>query len=262
MSATQESSKGKNVVVTGASRGLGRALSEVFARGGANVVMVARHEDALTEAARAITDAAPVGEVHTLVLDVADPDAAARIAGAAAAMVGSIDVLVHNASSLGPVPLRPLAETSDEDFERALGVNLTAAFRLTRAVVGSMISRGAGVVVHVSSDAAVEAYPTWGAYGASKAALDHLARTWATELEGTGVRVIAIDPGEMDTRMHADAIPDADPATLERPEVVAERIARVVADADLAPSGTRLSGSRLAALPVAEADIEADAVAR
>jgi NAD(P)-dependent dehydrogenase (short-subunit alcohol dehydrogenase family) len=246
MSVNRESSKGKNVVVTGASRGLGRALSVVLAEAGANVVMVARHEDALSDAAHAITEAAPAGAVHTLALDVADPGAPARIAGAAAAMVGPIDVLVHNASSLGPVPLRPLAETSDEDFDRALAVNLTAAFRLTRAVVGSMISRGAGVVVHVSSDAAVEAYPTWGAYGASKAALDHLTRTWATELEGTGVRVIAIDPGEMDTAMHADAIPDADPATLERPEVVAARIARVILNEALAPSGTRLTGVRLA----------------
>lgn len=265
MTSNEREHTGTNVVVTGASQGLGRALSRVLAEAGAHVVMVARREGPLAEAAREITAGAPKGSVHTLALDVAHADAPARIAGAAAAMVGSIDVLVHNASSLGPVPLRALAETSDEDFERALAVNLVAAFRLTRTVVGSMVSRGRGVIVHVSSDAAVEAYPTWGAYGASKAALDHLARTWAAELEGTGVRVIAIDPGEMDTAMHADAIPDADPKSLGRPQGVAARIVRVIRDAALAPSGARLTGSELATLTHDTAPAHAgadDAVAR
>jgi NAD(P)-dependent dehydrogenase (short-subunit alcohol dehydrogenase family) len=83
-------------------------------------------------------------------------------------------------------------------------------------------------VVFVSSDAAVEGYPTWGAYGASKAGLDQLARVWAAELAGTGVRVVSIDPGDMDTPMHAAAIPDADPASLRRPEDVAARIAELL----------------------------------
>ena len=139
------------------------------------------------------------------------------------------------------MPLRPLTETSDEDFERALAVNLSGPFRLTRALVGQMIARGRGVVLHVSSDAAVEAYPSWGAYGASKAALDHLSRVLAKELEGTGVRVLSVDPGEMDTRMHEDALPDADKATLLSPSEVAARIARLLASDT--PSGSRVAAS-------------------
>src|SRR5439155_17254231 len=134
--------------------------------------------------------------------------------GTAAALVGEVDVVVHDASTLGAVPLRLLADTACEDLEQVLAVNLVGPFRLTKALVGPMILRGGGLVVHVSSDAAVNAYPHWGAYGASKAALDHMGRTWAAELGGTGVRFLAIDPGEMDTDMHAAAIPEADRALL------------------------------------------------
>lgn len=225
------------VLVTGASRGLGRALAVALAKRGATVVAVARDEGALKDVVASIRSAGH--RAHALVVDVGEADAAARIAGAAAAMAGPIDVVIHNASALGPVPLVPLAETRDEDFEEALRVNLVAPFRLTRALVGSMAQRRGGAIVHISSDAAVEAYPTWGAYGASKAALDHLSRTWAAELEGTGVRVLAVDPGEMDTKMHADAIPDADRSTLARPEDVAERIVRLLEDPSV-PSGSRV----------------------
>jgi NAD(P)-dependent dehydrogenase (short-subunit alcohol dehydrogenase family) len=226
------------VLVTGASRGLGRALAEVLAERGADVVLVARHEGPLDDVVRSIR--ARGLRAHAIAADVAAPDAAARIAGAAAAMVGPIDVLVHNASTLGPVPLVALSDTSDADFERAIAANLSAPFRLSRAVVGSMVQRARGVLVHVSSDAGVSAYPTWGAYGASKAALDHLSRTWAAELDGTGVRSFSVDPGEMDTVMHAEAIPDADRATLARPRDVAERLARVIEQPELAPSGSRV----------------------
>ncbi|MBX3271412.1 MAG: SDR family oxidoreductase [Sandaracinaceae bacterium] len=215
-----------NVLITGASRGLGRALAAALAARGARVVMVARTRGPLLEAVRAIRDEG--GDAHALVADVGEPGAAARIAGAAAAMVGPIDVLVNNASALGPVPLRPLGETSEAALDEVFAVNVRGAFALTRALVGSMVARGRGLVLFVSSDAAVEAYPSWGAYGASKAAADHLARVWAAELDGSGVRVLAVDPGEMDTRMHADALPDADPATLARPEAVAARLVALI----------------------------------
>ncbi|TMB07437.1 MAG: SDR family oxidoreductase, partial [Deltaproteobacteria bacterium] len=94
--------------------------------------------------------------------------------------------------------------------------------------------------VHVSSDAAVAAYPRWGAYSVTKAALDHLNRLWAAELLPTGVRFLSVDPGEMDTEMHAAAMPEADRGALARPEQVARRIARLVADAGRIESGTRL----------------------
>lgn len=107
--------------------------------------------------------------------------------------------------------------------------NLAGPFRLTRAVAGAMALNGRGTVVFISSDAAVEAYPGWGAYGLSKAAADHLARTLAVELGPRGVRVIAFDPGEMDTAMHAAALPDADRSALADPADVAHTLVRVIA---------------------------------
>src|SRR5262249_20948414 len=125
------------------------------------------------------------GEAHAIAGDVGEPRGAHRIAGAAAALVGSIDVLVHNASELGRVPLALLLDTEGPELERVLGVNLVGPFLLNKAVVGPMILRRRGLVVHVSSDAAVVPYARWGAYGVSKAALDHLGRILAVELEGT-----------------------------------------------------------------------------
>jgi NAD(P)-dependent dehydrogenase (short-subunit alcohol dehydrogenase family) len=211
-----------SALVTGGSRGLGRALGQALAAAGARVVLVAREPAPLDEAVAAIRAAG--GEAHAIVADVADRDAAHAIAGQAAALVGPVDLLVNNASTLGPVPLRLLLDTDCEDLERALAVNLVGPFRLTKAVAGSMALRGRGTIVNITSDAAREAYPRWGAYGASKAALEQLARVWAAELEGTGVRVVTVDPGEMDTRMHAEAMPEADRSTLADPADVAARI--------------------------------------
>jgi NAD(P)-dependent dehydrogenase (short-subunit alcohol dehydrogenase family) len=214
--------KGMATLVTGGSRGLGAALGRRLAAAGARVVLVARHAEPLEEVVAAIR--AGGGEAHGVVADLADKEAIHAIAGQAAALVGPIDLLVNNASTLGPVPLRLLLDTDCEDLEQALAVNLVGPFRLSKVVVGSMVLRGRGLVINVTSDAAVEPYPRWGAYGASKAALEQLGRIWAAELEGTGVRVLTIDPGEMNTVMHAEAIPEADPATLADPNRVAVRI--------------------------------------
>lgn len=229
---------GKTALVTGASRGLGRALATALAARGVRVVGVARHAGELEAAMAAIR--AEGGEAHAVAADIADKDAVARIAGQAAALVGPLDVAIHNASTLGPTPLRLLLDTECEDLAAVLETNLVGPFRLTKLLAGPMVLRGSGVLVHVSSDAAVVPYPRWGAYGVSKAAQDHLARILAAELEGTGVRVLAIDPGEMDTAMHAAAVPDADRATLARPRAVAEVIVAMLADAARAPSGARL----------------------
>src|SRR6185369_2620030 len=230
--------QGKTALVTGGSQGLGRALGGALGRAGARVVLVARHFEPLAAAVAEIRAAG--GEAHAVVADVADKDAAASIAGQAAALVGPIDLLINNASTLGPVPLRLLLDTDCEDLERALAVNLVGAFRLTKAIAGPMVLRGSGTIVNVTSDAATEAYERWGAYGASKAALEQLGRVWAAELAGTGVRVLTVDPGEMDTRMHADAIPDADPTQLADPRDVAARLVALVAGTDAA-SGARIA---------------------
>ena len=230
--------RGAAAVVTGASRGLGAALARGLAAKGAKVVLVAREVAPLEEVAEAIREKG--GEAHVLAADVGEKEAIHRISGAAAAMVGPLDLLVNNASTLGPTPLPLLLDTECEDLERVLAVNLVGPFRLTKAIAGSMALRGRGLVVNLSSDAAVEPYPRWGAYSASKAALDHLTRIWAAELEGTGVRLLSVDPGEMDTVMHRDAIPDADPASLARPEAVAERLIALIERAEQIPSGSRV----------------------
>jgi NAD(P)-dependent dehydrogenase (short-subunit alcohol dehydrogenase family) len=230
--------KGTAALVTGGSRGLGAALGERLAAAGARVVLVARQPAPLAAVVAGIR--ARGGEAHAIAADVADKEAIHAIAGQAAALVGPIDLLINNASTLGPVPLRLLLDTDCEDLERALAVNLVGPFRLTKAVAGSMVLRGRGVIVNVTSDAAVEPYQRWGAYGASKAALEQLGRVWAAELAGTGVRVLTVDPGEMNTRMHAQAMPEADPATLADPVRVAERLVKLLRDGG-GDAGARLS---------------------
>jgi len=225
-------------LVTGAGRGLGRALALALAKAGSTVVAVARCAQDLDDVVAEIRAAG--GRAFAVAADVGDKNAIFPIAGEAAALAGPIDILVNDASTLGPTPLPLLFDTECEDFERVLQINLLGPFRLTKVLAGAMALRGRGVVVNISSDAAVEPYPRWGAYGASKAALDHLGRVWAAELEGSGVRVLSVDPGEMDTQMHADAIPDADRSTLADPTQVAARIVAMIGDAVRAPSGARL----------------------
>jgi NAD(P)-dependent dehydrogenase (short-subunit alcohol dehydrogenase family) len=214
--------RGAAVIVTGASRGLGAALAEELGRAGSRVVLVSRDPEALDAVVGRIRERG--GEAHAVVADVSAPDAASRIAGTSGALVGPAEVVIHNAGTLGPVPLAPLADTSDGDFEQALATNLLGPFRLTRALVGSMALRGRGTVVLVSSDAASTAYAGWGAYGVSKAALEHLGRIWDAELSASGVRFLSVDPGEMDTRMHREAAPEADPSSLLRPEDAASKV--------------------------------------
>ena len=234
--------KGQTAIVTGGSRGLGQALGAALASAGARVVLVARHAAPLHAAVEIIRRSG--GEAHAIVADLgnlADVDAAAAIAGQAAALAGPADILIHNASTLGPVPLRPLLDTDCEDLQRALAVNVVGPFRLTKAIAGPMVLRGSGTIVNVTSDAATEPYPGWGAYGASKAALEQMARIWAAELEGTGVRVLTVDPGEMDTVMHAQAMPDADRAALADPAWVAARIVRLLENPAQVASGARVA---------------------
>jgi len=229
----------KAVLVTGASKGLGKALAAAFARAGARVVLVARGQNDLDAAVQEIRAAG--GEAHGLAFDVGDKEAVHRIGGAAAALVGEIDVVIHAASTLGPLPMPLLLDTDCEDLERVIAVNLVGPFRLTKVLAGPMVLAQKGLVVFVSSDAAVSAYAGWGSYGVTKAAADHLARTLAAELDP--VRFLAIDPGEMDTQMHADAMPDADRATLARPDDVAARILTIVERGAAIPNGARLIAS-------------------
>ena len=242
--------EGWRVAVTGGTSGLGLALVEALQRGGAQVAFVAR------DAARVAAIARRLPGVHGIVGDVSRKDDAHRIALQVGAALGGLDVLVHNASSLGPVPLRPLADTDCEDLEAALATNLVGPFRLTKALLGALAAsaretRGSRpVIVHVTSDAAFTPYAGWGAYGASKAALAQLSRIWGAELAPHGVRCIDIDPGDMDTPLHAQAVPDADPADLKRPADAARDLLaalsaarHVGADEGAAPCATAGGGA-------------------
>jgi NAD(P)-dependent dehydrogenase (short-subunit alcohol dehydrogenase family) len=220
---TVSSLLGRRVAITGGTSGLGLALVRELHRRGARVAFVARTKD------RVHAVAADHAGATGIVGDVARKDDIHPIALQITAALGGLDVLINNASTLGPVPLAPLADTDCEDLEAALATNLVGPFRLTKALLGALAASArdgaAPLVVNISSDAAENPYPTWGAYGASKAALRHLSHIWREELVGLGIGVIAVDPGDMDTPMHAQAVPDADPTTLKRPATAAIELA-------------------------------------
>ena len=233
-------------VITGGSRGLGRALAIALAREGVRVVLVAREQRDLDRVVEAIRKDG--GEAWAIAADVGDKNAIYAIAGEAAALAGPIDILIQNASTLGPIPLRLLLDTDCEDLEHTLAVNLVGPFRLAKAIVGSMALRGRGLMLSITSDATVQAYANWGAYSISKAGLDHLTRLFAAELEETGVRCLSVDPGDMDTEMHAAALPDADRSTLANPSDAAARIVEIIRRADELPNGARLQASEVEVL--------------
>jgi len=232
---------GTATLVTGASRGLGEALALELGLRGARVVLVGRSRRTLEPVVRRIVEQG--GEAFALEADLGKKEDVYPLAGAASALVGPIELLIHNASELGPTPLRLLLDTECEDLERVLAVNLLGPFRLSKVIAGSMALRKKGTIVHVSSDASVNAYERWGAYSVSKAALDHLARIWAAELGAHGVRSFSVDPGEMDTLMHARALPDADRTKLARPRDVARQIVQLIGS-DATPNGARLEAAR------------------
>jgi NAD(P)-dependent dehydrogenase (short-subunit alcohol dehydrogenase family) len=212
---------GRRVVVTGGTSGLGLALTRELALRGASVGVVARGRE------RILALEKDLPSIVGVVGDVAKKEDIHPIAMQLVGRLGGVDVLVNNASSLGPVPLRPWADTECEDLEAALAANLVGPHRLTRALLGPLLE-ARGVVVNVSSDAAVNAYPGWGAYSASKAALLHATKIWDLETKERGVRFVSFDPGDMDTPLHAQALPDSDPATLKRPEKSAEELLAIL----------------------------------
>lgn len=229
----------QTALITGGSHGLGRALATKLAERGVRVVIAARELAPLQAHASALQRRGL--HAYAVQAEIADKEAIYPLVAQATLLAGPIDILINNASTLGPTPLRLLADTDCEDLERALDVNVVGAFRLTKALLGSMLLRKRGVVVNITSDAAVQPYAAWGAYGASKAALDQLTRIWAAELpESAGIRMFAVDPGEMDTRMHRAAVPDADPSTLASPNDVAAHIVDMIASSEPATHGARV----------------------
>ncbi|HLZ68928.1 MAG TPA: SDR family oxidoreductase [Dehalococcoidia bacterium] len=239
---------GRVALITGASRGLGAALALELAKAGMKLVLASR-EGSRAELERVAEQARALGaETLAVSADVADRADVERLAAEALGRFGRVDLLVNNASTLGPLPLPLLLDTPVEGFRAALETNLFGPFLLTRALAGQMLARDAGLIINVTSDAAAVGYPHWGAYGVSKAALDQLTRVWAAELEGTGVGIAAIDPGSMNTVMHRDAEPDENPEEWADPAAIAPALALLARADPRRVNGRRFEAQDRAAL--------------
>ena len=212
-------------VITGASEGLGRALAHELGRRGWALVLDARNTSRLQDSVRGLDHAHPIAG------DVTDADHRAALV-ARTAELGGATLLVNNASTLGASPQPTVADLNPQVLEAVLTTNLHAPVELVRALLPQLRVSG-GRILNISSDAAVEGYPGWGAYSASKAALDQLSRVLAAE-EPT-VRVYAVDPGDMRTRMHQDAFPGEDISDRPPPEDVVPHLVTLI-EGDL-PSG-------------------------
>lgn len=228
---------GHVAIVTGGSRGLGKALARELLDAGVRTIIDGRDAGAL-EAAR--NELARHGEVFAIAGDVGDA-AHAHALIAAARKLGRLDLLVNNASTLGEVPLPRIDGLTRETFDRLFAVNVFAPVHLSQHALALMQHGGTGTIVNITSDAAVEPYPTWGGYGASKAALEQMSRVLAEELAGTSIRVLVADPGDMNTQMHRDAIPDADPSELRDPAESARALLQAIAGMKTAYERVRLA---------------------
>src|SRR2546425_4406361 len=207
LAASPNRASGERVaVITGASRGLGYTLAEFLARQRWTLILTARHEKPLDAAAERLRAAGAI--VTAVTGDVARPSDRRAIA-AGARRAGRLDLLVNNASELGPSPLPPLLEHPLPALRRVFEVNVLAPIALVRACL-PMLSSSRGLIVNVTSDAARGGYPGWGGFGASKAALEPVSKTLANELREAGGGVVAVDPGDLRTQMHQDAFPGQD----------------------------------------------------
>jgi NAD(P)-dependent dehydrogenase (short-subunit alcohol dehydrogenase family) len=214
-------------LVTGASRGLGETLARLLAQRGFDLVLGARGRADLERVADALRRGRDTAGVTVRVCDgdIADPRTREALVHAAGELgAGRLDLLVNNASELGGIspltePTKPTGPTIVDRFERVLRVNVIAPLALTQQALPLLAARGGGLIVNVSSDAAIGAYAGWGTYGASKAALDLITRTLATELTPHAIAAVSVDPGDIRTRMHQEAFPNDDISDRPLPDV-------------------------------------------
>ena len=221
-------------LITGASRGLGQALARELSARGWSLVLDARGAKALDETVSSLRG----GPVVAVVGDVSSPDHRAELA-AAVAHAGRLDLLVNNASHLGPSPQPELAEYPLDELARVYEVDVFAPVAMAQLALPWLVSAG-GVLVNVTSDASVEAYQGWGGYGSAKAALDHVTAVLAAEQPS--ISCYAFDPGDMRTRMHQQAFPGEDISDRPEPETVVPALLQLV---DERPASGRYRASEL-----------------
>jgi len=231
---------GKKIVITGASQGLGRELALEFARQGAAALsLVARHREQLEQVRRELQAAAPQTRVLVIRADVSKARDIERIVATTLSDFGGhVDVLVNNASTIGPSPMPYLLDYPLEDFKTVIDTNLVGPFLLIKNALPAMIERG-GSIINVTSDAGVVGYPGWGAYGISKFGLEGMSQTWASELAESRVRVNWVDPGNMNTAMHRAAEPEEDPIQWSDPANVTDVFVFLASDESKQITGRR-----------------------
>jgi len=208
---------GQVALVTGASRGIGHSTALALAKAGAHIIAVARTQGALEELDDEIL--AATGERATLVpLDLAEPDGLDALGGALHQRFGRIDLLVHAAAILGP--LTPVSHLELKQWDKVVAINLTAVYRLIRSFEPLLVAAPKGRAIFVTTGVVARPRAFWGAYAATKAAMETLVRCWADEMEHTSVRAAIVDPGKMRTRMRAQAFPGEDPLSLPHPDEI------------------------------------------
>ena len=208
---------GRIALVTGASRGIGRACALALALAGAHVVAVARTQGGLEELDDEIRAAG--AERPTLVpMDIAEGDGLDQLGHALHKRFGRLDVLVHAAATLGP--LTPVSHIEPNHWTRVFEVNATATYRLIRAMERLLRASDAGRAIFLTTGRVARPKAFWGPYGASKSAMEAIVKTWADELEQTTIRAVLLDPGVMRTKMRAEAMPGEDPMTLPEPSEI------------------------------------------
>ena len=222
---------GKYVLITGGSQGLGRQLAINFVKkGAAEICIVARRQAFLDEVRNRLVEINPNAKVITIAADLSRQEDIERVVAITLhEFDGRLDILVNNASTIGPSPMPYLLDYPVEDFRYVVNINLIAPFLLTKKLLAAMTENG-GSIINVTSDAGAIGYPRWGAYGISKFGIEGMSQTWAAELQGSGVRVNYVDPGNMNTAMHRAAEPDEDPRQWADPSEVTEVFVYLASD--------------------------------
>jgi NAD(P)-dependent dehydrogenase (short-subunit alcohol dehydrogenase family) len=229
------------VMITGASKGLGRALTLAFAKRGARLAICARGEELLRKVELEARDLG--AEVVAIDADVSNAKDVDRFVSIVEEAFGQVDVLINNASIFGPGPTL-LADYPAHTFEEVLRVNTMNPFLVTKRVLPGMLTKNKGRILNITSEAGKTGFAEWGAYGISKFAVEGLTQTWADELHETGVSVCMVDPGEMDTEMHDIAVPDCD-YELGDPNDVASVFVSIALNESMDVNGMRFEAQSL-----------------